>query len=64
MSTAKLLATLTRAVAALRSAPGGPANGPRAKLRGQGPRAEAGAARGLPACESRNAGRVTPRKLR
>jgi hypothetical protein len=39
-------------------------NGPRAKLRGQGPRVEADAARGLPACESRDAGRVTPRKLR
>ena len=30
------------------------------KLRGQGPRAEAEAARGMPACESRDAGRVTP----
>jgi hypothetical protein len=64
MSTAKLLATFTRAVAALRSAPGGPANGEGAKLRGQGPCAEAGAARRLPACEARDAGGVTPRKLR
>jgi len=38
----------------------GRANGPTAKLRGQGPRAEAAAARGMPACESRDAGRVTP----
>jgi len=35
-------------------------NGEGPKLRGQGPRPEAGAARGLPACESRDAGRVTP----
>ena len=36
------------------------ANGSDAKLRGQGPRAEADAAHGLPACESRNAGRAPP----
>jgi hypothetical protein len=41
MSIAKLLAPLARAVAALRSAPVGPANDQGAKLRGQGPRAEA-----------------------
>jgi hypothetical protein len=35
-------------------------NGEGAKLRGQGPRAEAGAARGLPAFEGRDAGRVMP----
>jgi hypothetical protein len=39
-------------------------NGAGAKLRGQGLRAEADAARRLPACESRDAGGVTPRKLR
>jgi len=39
-------------------------NGEGAKLRGQGPRAEADAARRLPACESRDAGGVPPRKLR
>ena len=38
-----------------------PANGSDVKLRGQGPRAEAGAARRLPACEARDAGGVTPR---
>jgi hypothetical protein len=42
----------------------GRANGPDAKLRGQGPRAEARAARRMPACESRDAGGVTPSKLR
>jgi hypothetical protein len=34
-------------------------NDPDAKLRGQGPRAEADAARRLPACEARDAGGVT-----
>jgi len=38
----------------------GPPNGEGAKLRGQGPRAEADAARGLPAFEVRDADRVTP----
>jgi hypothetical protein len=38
-------------------------NGSDVKLRGQGPRAEAGAARRLPAFEARDAGGVTPRKL-
>jgi hypothetical protein len=41
-----------------------PPNGPRAKLRGQGPRGYGKAARRLPACESRDAGGVTPFKLR
>ena len=35
-------------------------NGEGPKLRGQGPRPEASAARGLPACESRDAGRAPP----
>jgi hypothetical protein len=35
-------------------------NGSDAKLRGQGPRAEARAAHGLPACKSRDAGRAPP----
>jgi len=35
-------------------------NGPDAKLRGQGPRAEARAAHGVHACESRDAGRAPP----
>jgi hypothetical protein len=39
-------------------------NGEGAKLRGQGLRAEAEAARRLPACESRDAGGVTPPKYR
>jgi hypothetical protein len=39
-------------------------NGEGAKLRGQGPRAEAAAARGLPAFEGRDAGRVTPSRWR
>jgi hypothetical protein len=38
----------------------GPPNGSDAKLHGQGPRAEATAARGAPACEARDARRVTP----
>ena len=38
----------------------GRANGSDAKLHGQGPRAEARAARGAPACEARVARRVTP----
>jgi hypothetical protein len=38
-----------------------PANGADAKLRGQGPRPEAEAARAMPACESRDAWRVTQR---
>jgi hypothetical protein len=46
-------------VAGIRREIGAP-NGEGAKLRGQGLRAEADAARGLPACESRDAGRVTP----
>ena len=41
-----------------------PPNGEGAKLRGQGPRAETEAARRLPACEVRDAGGVTPCKLR
>jgi hypothetical protein len=41
-----------------------PPNGPTVKLRGQGLRAEAGAARRLPACEVRVAGGVTPCKYR
>jgi hypothetical protein len=41
-----------------------PANGEGAKLRGQGPRAEAVAARRMPACESRDAGGVTPSRWR
>jgi hypothetical protein len=41
-----------------------PPNGEGAKLRGQGPRAEADAARRLPAFEVRDAGGVTPCKLR
>jgi hypothetical protein len=36
---------------------------PVVKLHGQGPRAGAEAARRLPACEARDAGGVTPRKL-
>jgi hypothetical protein len=39
-------------------------NGSVVKLHGQGPRAEAEAARRLPACEARDAGGVTPYKLR
>jgi hypothetical protein len=39
-------------------------NGSDVKLRGQGPRGYGSAARRLPACESRDAGGVTPRKLR
>ena len=35
-------------------------NGSDAKLRGQGPRAEANAAHGVHACESRDAGRARP----
>jgi len=35
-------------------------NGSDVKLRGQGPRAEADAAHGLPACELRDAGRAPP----
>ena len=38
----------------------GPPNGSDAKLRGQGPRAEADAAHGVHACESRDAGRAPP----
>jgi copper homeostasis protein CutC len=37
---------------------------PVVKLHGQGPRAEAAAARRLPACEARDAGGVTPSRLR
>jgi hypothetical protein len=37
-----------------------PPNDPVVKLRGQGPRAEAAAARRVPACEARDAGAVTP----
>jgi hypothetical protein len=37
-----------------------PPNGSDAKLHGQGPRAEARAARGAPACEARDARRVPP----
>jgi len=37
-----------------------PANGPEVNPRGQGLRAEADAAHGLPACESRDAGRAPP----
>jgi hypothetical protein len=64
MATTKLLATLAGAVAPLRSAPVGPANDPDAKLHGQGPRGYGRAARRLPACEARDAGGVTPFKLR
>src|SRR4051794_34175727 len=39
-------------------------NGSDVKLRGQGPRGYGRAARRLPACEARDAGGVTPRKLR
>jgi hypothetical protein len=39
-------------------------NGEGAKLRGQGPLAEAAAARRLPACEVRDAGGVTPSSWR
>jgi hypothetical protein len=35
-------------------------NGPEVHLRGQGPRAEADAAHGVHACESRDAGRAPP----
>jgi hypothetical protein len=42
----------------------GPPNGPEVNPRGQGPRAEADAARRLPACESRDAGGVTPCRYR
>jgi len=38
----------------------GAPNGADAKLRGQGPRAEADAAHGVHACESRDAGRAPP----
>jgi hypothetical protein len=46
------------------SASSSPANGLEVNPRGQGPRAEAAAARRLPAFEARDAGGVTPRKLR
>jgi hypothetical protein len=39
---------------------GGRPNGPEVNPRGQGPRAEADAAHGLPACDSRDAGRAPP----
>jgi len=39
-------------------------NGLEVNPRGQGPRAEADAAHGLPACESRDAGRAPPFKYR
>jgi len=42
------------------SASASPHNGLEVHLRGQGPRAEADAAHGLPACESRDAGRAPP----
>jgi hypothetical protein len=38
----------------------GPPNGLEVHLRGQGPRAEADAAHGVHACESRDAGRAPP----
>jgi hypothetical protein len=41
----------------------GPPNGEGAKLRGQGPRSEADAAHGLPACKSRDAGRAPPSRF-
>jgi hypothetical protein len=41
-----------------------PPNDPDAKLRGQGPRGYGTAARRLPAFEARDAGGVTPFKLR
>jgi hypothetical protein len=41
-----------------------PPNGPEVNLRGQGPRAEASAARRMPALEARDAGGVTPLKYR
>ena len=41
-----------------------PPNGEGAKLRGQGPRPEADAARRLPACKARDAGGVTPSRWR
>jgi hypothetical protein len=41
-----------------------PANGSDVKLRGQGPRGYGRAARRLPAFEARDAGGVTPTKLR
>jgi hypothetical protein len=49
-----------RAVAGICDRP----NGQRAKLRGQGPRGYGSAARRMPAFEVRDAGGVTPRKLR
>src|SRR6185369_1106316 len=42
----------------------GPPNGSDVKLRGQGPRGYGSAARRMPACESRDAGGVTPRSSR
>jgi len=42
----------------------GPPNGSDVKLRGQGPRGYGSAARRVPAFEARDAGGVTPRKLR
>jgi hypothetical protein len=42
----------------------GPANGPEVNPRGQGPRGYGSAARRMPAFEERDAGGVTPRKLR
>ena len=42
----------------------GPPNGPEVNPRGQGPRAEAAAARRMPAFEARDAGGVTPLRYR
>jgi len=64
MATTKLLATLAGAVASLRSAPVGPANGVEVHPRGQGPRGYGSAARRVPALEARDACGVTPRKSR
>jgi hypothetical protein len=63
---------LTRVRASYRGGPGGTSdrmdcgrpNGEGAKLRGQGPRAEANSARRLPACEARDAAGVTLSRLR
>jgi len=41
-----------------------PPNGPEVNPRGQGPRGYGSAARRMPAFETRDAGGVTPRKLR
>jgi len=60
----RLLACADRMMPRMRPPCPRPPNGADPKLHGQGPRAEADAARRLPACEARDAGGVTPSRLR